>query len=171
MAIHINKFDSGPLRATETKLKTYIYTSERFNVLRSIAMNASSTVTRRPPPRSFVPLVGGKVSSKLAHAYQWRSQRETINMQKGLYRYNYLHFGVALAPFIFQWTIMTIHSSAHVEEWTKSAGYKGVEPSHVSLMDAIFAEELATCCYESKKRITNPELPSEKVQLLERTYI
>ena len=66
----------------------------------------------------FASLAGRQVFSKLdlAHVYQQlqlnkRShQYVTINMQKGLFRYTRLHFGVATVPAIIQSTTESILS-------------------------------------------------------------
>ena len=81
-----------------------------------VTINHAAKVDSYPLPRVgdlFASLGQRKLFSKLdlAHAYQQivldesSKQYAVINTHKGLYRYNWLPFGVASAPSIFQRTI------------------------------------------------------------------
>ena len=80
-----------------------------------VTINPVLQVDQYPVPRVedlFATLAGGQKFSKLdlSHAYQqvllkaasWKYA--TVNTHKGLYQYNWLPFGVASAPAVFQQT-------------------------------------------------------------------
>ena len=88
---------------------------------------------------------GGKfLKLDLSHAYQQVLLEEksqefvTVSTHKGLYRYNWLPFGIASAPAVFQQLMEKV--------------LQGIRASHALLMMYLSLEGMTKCTYETWKR-------------------